>query len=259
MPLLFIVAYTYEGKHKDLLIWLTIGIFIRFRRTAGINRHKPSVKVKENGGSLAADTRKPRAVSLEQIKPPLSKLADSLGDRLISVGYVREPHGKVLRIVIDKTVADARISADTSFGASFGVSSGISLDDCERFHKLAVELVEQVEYDYLEVSSRGADRRLETDGDIVECVGRNVDVRLYKPSPAYPALGKKFEGAIESVRMKESIKEGVKEGIKEGQGEVETITFSTGAGMAEIRKSEIAVIKLAVAMPEEAAGATNDY
>ena len=122
----------------------------------------------------------------------------------------------------------------------------ITLDDCERFHKLAISIVEDIDYDYLEVSSRGADRRLDTDGDIIQGIGSGVDVRLFKLNHSCPKLGKKFQGVIVSAKY------------KDGTKDVESILLDTVTGMVDIPKREIAVMKLAVAMPDEAGDCTND-
>lgn len=51
-------------------------------------------------------------------------------------------------------------------------------ETCEQFHRSIVDLLEDVEYDYLEVSSPG-DRPLKTQRDYQRNLGNEVDVKLY--------------------------------------------------------------------------------
>jgi ribosome maturation factor RimP len=121
-----------------------------------------------------------KPTNLEQVKKELTKLAESQSLRFFGAAFAREAHGRVLRLTIDTQDA----------------AKQVTLDDCERFHKAAVDIVENIEYDYLECSSRGADRALETDEDLNEAIGSVVDVRLYKPIRQDPPLGKRFSGTL---------------------------------------------------------------
>ena len=60
-------------------------------------------------------------------------------------------------------------------------AGGITLDDCERFHRAVQPRVEQVDYDFLEVCSPGLDRPLKTDRDFARALNTPVEVKLYKP------------------------------------------------------------------------------
>ena len=69
---------------------------------------------------------------------------------------------------------------------SLDAESGIGLEDCERVsrqlsHLLAVELID---YQRLEVSSPGLDRRLRGVEDFARFVGKEINVQLYAPSAA---------------------------------------------------------------------------
>ncbi|MBE0600697.1 MAG: ribosome maturation factor RimP, partial [Firmicutes bacterium] len=66
-------------------------------------------------------------------------VADRQGFELVEVTLQKEPDGLALCVYID-------------------TPAGITLDDCERYHKAVQPLLAQIEYDYLEVSSPGADR-----------------------------------------------------------------------------------------------------
>lgn len=95
------------------------------------------------------------------IEPRCQRLADSQGLELVEVSLDRENTGKYLRVYIDKP-------------------EGVTLDDCERYHRALVPLVEDFDYDFLEVSSPGVDRPLKKDRDFERALGSEVEVRLFK-------------------------------------------------------------------------------
>ncbi len=57
---------------------------------------------------------------------------------------------------------------------------GMSLDDCERYHRAIMPLVESYDFDFLEVSSPGIDRPLKKDRDFERALGEEVEVHLFK-------------------------------------------------------------------------------
>jgi ribosome maturation factor RimP len=69
---------------------------------------------------------------------------------------------------------------------SLDAENGIGLEDCERVsHQLShLFAVEQVDYQRLEVSSPGLDRRLKGAEDFARFVGKEVNVQLHAPSTA---------------------------------------------------------------------------
>ena len=96
------------------------------------------------------------------ITPKCQRVADEMGFELVEVALDREPTGLYLRIYIDRP-------------------EGITLDDCEKYHRAVLPLVESFEYDFMEVSSPGIDRPLKTDRDFERNIGAEVEVRLFKP------------------------------------------------------------------------------
>lgn len=96
------------------------------------------------------------------VTPKCQRLADQMGFELVEVALDREPTGKYLRIYIDKP-------------------EGITLDDCEAYHRAALPLVESYDYDFMEVSSPGIDRPLKTDRDFERNLGAEVEVRFFRP------------------------------------------------------------------------------
>ena len=69
---------------------------------------------------------------------------------------------------------------------SLDAENGIGLEDCERVSRQLSHLfaVEQVDYQRLEVSSPGLDRRLKGAQDFARFVGKEINVQLYAPSIA---------------------------------------------------------------------------
>ena len=95
------------------------------------------------------------------VEPKCQRLADSLGFELVDMSLDKEGAGKYLRIYIDKP-------------------EGITLDDCERYHRAIAPQVEDFDYDFLEVSSPGVDRPLKKDRDFERALGSEVEVKLFK-------------------------------------------------------------------------------
>ena len=81
---------------------------------------------------------------------------------LVEVALQKEPQGRTLCIYIDR-------------------QGGVTLDDCERFHKAVQPLLETVEYDFLEVSSPGVDRPVKTMRDFEKNRDTLVELKLFAP------------------------------------------------------------------------------
>ena len=74
----------------------------------------------------------------------------------------KEPGGHFLRFYIDRP-------------------EGVSLNELEAYHRRILPLVENVEYDYMEVSSPGVDRPLKTERDFERAEGETVELKTYRP------------------------------------------------------------------------------
>ena len=90
------------------------------------------------------------------------RLAEELGYEWIDLELVKEPAGRFLRFYIDK-------------------EGGISLDDVEAFHRRIQPHAENIDYDYMEVSSPGIDRPLKKPRDFERAKGKEIEAKLYKP------------------------------------------------------------------------------
>ena len=103
-----------------------------------------------------------RKNSAQMIEELAQKVADQLGLELVEVTLQKESRGKCLCVYVDK-------------------EGGISLDDCEKYHKLLQPLYEDVDYDIMEVSSPGVDRPIKNQRDFERHRDDMVEVKLFAP------------------------------------------------------------------------------
>ncbi len=105
---------------------------------------------------------KKQAASAQAVEQMALALASELHLELVEVTFQKESRGMCLCVYLDK-------------------DGGLTLDDCERYHKRIQPMLEDVEYDFLEVSSPGIDRPVETQRDFEKNRDGLVEVRLFKP------------------------------------------------------------------------------
>ena len=103
-----------------------------------------------------------KGVNMQKVLDICQRQADAMGYELCDAAMEKEPTGRYLRIYID-------------------VEGGVTLDDCEKYHRAVQPKLEDVDYDFLEVCSPGIDRPLKTERDIAKNLGNQVEARLYKP------------------------------------------------------------------------------
>lgn len=109
-------------------------------------------------------------------------IAEELNYELVDIEYVKEGKNWFLRLYIDQP-------------------SGISLDDCTKFSERLSEKLDEKPDDfmphayYLEVSSPGAERPLNTDEDINNAIGKYIYVKLYNMI----GINNSFEGHLKEV------------------------------------------------------------
>ena len=99
---------------------------------------------------------------LKEARAIAEKIAAELGYELVDVELAKEPGGHFLRFYIDRP-------------------EGVSLNELEAYHRRILPLVENVEYDYMEVSSPGVDRPLKTERDFERAEGETVELKTYRP------------------------------------------------------------------------------
>lgn len=144
--------------------------------------------------------------SLTGLEAKASAIAEQMGYELVDVCMDKEPTGKYLRFYIDK-------------------EEGVSLDDCEAFHKAVRNPADSVDYDFMEVSSPGIDRPLKKDRDFERNLGCEIEVKLFKP--------------IDGTK----IITGVLAGLEEGN-----IVIDTGEGRTLVPRKAAALVKPVVDM-----------
>ena len=97
-----------------------------------------------------------------RLESACAPIAERMGYELVDICIDKEPTGKYLRFYIDK-------------------EEGVTLDDCEAFHKAVRALADTIDYDFMEVSSPGIDRPLKKDRDFERNLGSEIEVKLFKP------------------------------------------------------------------------------
>lgn len=115
----------------------------------------------------------PKNVNMQKIEAICLKHAEALGYELCDVAIEKEPTGRYLRIYLD-------------------VEGGITLDDCEKYHRDVQPALEAFDYDFLEVCSPGIDRPIKNERDIQKSLGLQVEAKLYKPLDGQ----KSYQGAL---------------------------------------------------------------
>ena len=121
--------------------------------------------------------KKHQGISRQQAAQKVAaNVAQEQGFELVEVTLQKEADGLALCIYIDH-------------------EDGITLDDCERFHKAVQPLLETIDYDYLEVSSPGADRPVNTQSDFKKHQGDTVEIRLFAKQDGI----KQFTGVLTAM------------------------------------------------------------
>ncbi len=140
------------------------------------------------------------------IEKRCEKIAEDMGYELVDIAIEKEPTGKYLRFYIDRP-------------------EGISLDDCEAYHKAVRQLADALDYDFMEVSSPGIDRPLKKDRDFERALGTEVEIKLFK--------------AIDGVK----VITGTLAGIEDGD-----IVLDTPEGEKRVARKAAALVKPIVDM-----------
>ena len=109
----------------------------------------------------------------------ITPIVEANGFELVDVEYVKEGGTWYLRAYIDK-------------------EGGITVDDCEIVSRALGDLLDEqdfIEDSYiLEVSSPGLGRPLKKERDYIRSVGKDVEIRLYRPVDK----SKEWEGELKS-------------------------------------------------------------
>ena len=150
-----------------------------------------------------------KAMSVHEAEKVAQRIALEQNVELVDVELVKEPTGYFLRFYIEKP-------------------DGISLNELETFHRAIQPLVEDVAYDYMEVSSPGADRPLKTERDFERAEGMTVELKPYRPVNG----AKQFTGALV----------GLKDGV---------IELDTADGTLQFNRKDVAIVRPVIEFDEE--------
>lgn len=143
------------------------------------------------------------------IEPQLEKLAAEFAFEFVDAEIVKEGASRYFRIYIDKP-------------------GGITLNDCESYHRRVIPLVEQIDYDFLEVCSPGLDRPLKKEKDFLAHIGDMVEVHLYRPQSGR----KVFEGILSGY-------------------ENDTLTIVSGGAEVQFILKDVSLCKPVIVITEE--------
>lgn len=150
-----------------------------------------------------------KAMSVHEARKVAERVAAEQGVELIDVELTKEPTGHYLRFYVDK-------------------GDGVTLDELEAYHRRVQPLVEDVAYDFMEVSSPGADRPLKTERDFECAAGLEVELKTYRPVDG----AKLFRGELI--------------GLREGRIEIET-----AEGVLSFEKKDVAIVRPVIEFTEE--------
>ena len=145
---------------------------------------------------------KKAASAIGQITVLAEKLAEQMGYELIEAAYEKENTGMYLRFYLDK-------------------EGGVTLDDCEAYHRALQPRLEPFDYDFMEVCSPGVDRPIKNQRDADRCLGSEIEVRLYKPVDGQKAI----QGLLEGMTG-------------------ETVSLKVGDGLVELPRKAVAQVRL---------------
>ena len=149
-------------------------------------------------------------MSVREAEKIAQQIAIEQNVELVDVELVKEPTGYYLRFYIEKP-------------------DGVSLNELEAYHRRIQPLVENVEYDFMEVSSPGADRPLKTERDFARAEGMEVELKTYRPVNG----AKQFLGDLI--------------GLKDG---VISIITESGETLA-FEKKDVAIVRPVIEFSEE--------
>ena len=148
-------------------------------------------------------------MSVHEAEKIAQKIAQEQNVGLVDVELVKEPTGHFLRFYIEKP-------------------DGISVNELETYHRRIMPLVEDVEYDYMEVSSPGADRPLKKERDFERAQGMWVELKTYRPVNG----AKVFQGELI----------GLKDGV---------IEISSGDEVLAFPQKTVAIVRPLIEFTEE--------
>lgn len=132
---------------------------------------------------MAKKSASGKAPSVHMVEERAGKLAQEMALELVEVVFQKESRGMCLSVYLDK-------------------EGGLSLDDCENYHRALLPFVEDIDYDVMEVSSPGIDRPIKTDRDFQKNRDALVELKLFAPvngSKLHQGLLKEMDGKTVTI------------------------------------------------------------
>jgi len=120
-----------------------------------------------------------RMNSVQMVEQLARQVADEMSLELVEVTLQKESRGKCLCVFVDK-------------------EGGLTLNDCESYHRKLQPMLEEVDYDIMEVSSPGVDRPIKNQRDFEKNRGSQVEVKLFAPVNG----AKLYQGALTAMDEK---------------------------------------------------------
>ena len=117
--------------------------------------------------------------SVQMVEQLARQVADEMSLELVEVTLQKESRGKCLCVFVDK-------------------EGGLTLNDCESYHRKLQPMLEEVDYDIMEVSSPGVDRPIKNQRDFERNRGSQVEVKLFAPVNG----SKLYQGALTAMDEK---------------------------------------------------------
>ena len=99
---------------------------------------------------------------MKRLEAKARSLAEQMAFKFVDAVFERERGSTYLRFYLDK-------------------SEGLSLNDCEKFHRALLPMTDEIDFDFLEVSSPGLDRPIRTPDDYERYLGESIELRFYAP------------------------------------------------------------------------------
>jgi len=116
---------------------------------------------------------------VQMVEQLARQVADEMSLELVEVTLQKESRGKCLCVFVDK-------------------EGGLTLNDCESYHRKLQPMLEEVDYDIMEVSSPGVDRPIKNQRDFEKNRGSQVEVKLFAPVNG----AKLYQGALTAMDEK---------------------------------------------------------
>jgi len=115
---------------------------------------------------------------IDKVSPICQVTGKKMGFYIFDITYKKETVGWYLRIFLDS-------------------EDGITIDDCEKFHKAIQPKLDEIDYDFLEISSPGLDRPIKDERDAKRNIGAVVELKFYKPIDGKKIVQGVFKGFTE--------------------------------------------------------------